>query len=441
MTGAQPRINGIPAAEFFNCDKRVESLTLADTRFMGNFTAEAYSPAAIRVSTLADEVRIANNGLGHVHAVAADAQTAVALAGHAANSAFWISDSDGKWATSTYYKDVPQSIQNRNYRNPLASRLDTMSWTPLLPLTAYSEVPTSGKFYGFRHSFAKTDPLRYRAFKQSALATAEVTDVALELLSSLRLGRRGELDMLCIGLSAAPYGYADDEARLQLHDKYIRLDRDLERILSAIDRSVGLANAVVMVTATGNFTPGKAPDASFGIPTGEFRTDRAVSLLNMYLIAVYGNGNWVLGCHNRNFFLNRELIKQHNLDLTAVRTTATDFLRKMSGVMAAYSLDDIISNPVNDDLKTLYDRTLPEFAGDITVRVMPGWIVTEIGRDAQPHSTYVRAVSATMPAFILAPGLTPQRLTGKTDARSLAPSVSRLLRIPAPNAAQCPAIL
>ena len=438
MTGAEPRINGIARGTYFDREKLVESLTLSDTRYMGNFTSESYSPAAIRVSTLADEVRILNNGMGRVCAVAADAQTSVVLGGHAANSTFWISDSDGKWAGSTYYKETPQCVQNRNYRSPLSSRLDTMSWEPLLPIAAYTEVPKGGKFYGFKHSFGKNDPNRYRAFKQSALSNREVTDVALELLSSQNLGRRGELDMLCVGLSASAYKQAtgEEDTRAELHDKYLRLDRDLERLLNAIDKSVGAGKAVIFVASDGSHTSGEAPAASFGIPSGEFRADRATSLLNMYLIAIHGNGNWVLGCYNREVFLNHKLIKERNVNLSEIRKESADFLRKMSGVMAAYTIDEIISNPVNEDLQSLYSATLAEYAGDVTVRVMPGWTVSETGRDAREQKTYVRSVSATSPVFIMAPGLSHSKVTGRTDVRRIAPTISRLLRIATPNASQ-----
>ena len=91
---------------------------------------------------------------------------------------------------------------------------------------------------------------------------------------------------------------------------------------------------------------------------------------------------------------------------------------------------------MNEDLQSLYSATLAEYAGDVTVRVMPGWTVSETGRDAREQKTYVRSMSATSPVFIMAPGLSHSKVTGRTDVRRIAPTISRLLRIATPNASQ-----
>lgn len=436
MTGAYPRVNGIPGAQFYNDDKRIPSDIFTDTRYIGNFTNETYSPMSLRVSTIADEVRIDNDGLGSVYAIAPDAQLALALGGHAANSSFWINDLTGKWATTTFYKDVPQSITARKYNKPLSSRLDTMSWTPSMPLASYSSLPGSSKFYSFHYTYPKSSKDRYRMFKQSAMVNEEITDVALDYLKSLNLGRRGELDMLNIGLTAAPYKYVSgSDGRLELQDTYVRLDRQLDRIITAIDKSVGLGKAVIFVTSTGHFDAGRPVDARFNIPTGEFHPDRATSLLNMYLMAVYGNGNWVDGYYNGNFFLNRKLIKDKNIDLALIRAKSSEFLRQMSGITAAYTFEEILNNPSSDEMKALHRLMIPSLAGDVIVEVNPGWDIVETSVRAENTVTHVSANSVNAPFFLLAPQVQSQRITTAIDAALLAPTVSRILRIRSPNAA------
>ncbi|MDE6123382.1 MAG: hypothetical protein K2F76_09070, partial [Duncaniella dubosii] len=50
---------------------------LLDQAKIGNFTDETFSPSSLRVSTISDEVRIADGGIGLVHSVAPDAQIAL----------------------------------------------------------------------------------------------------------------------------------------------------------------------------------------------------------------------------------------------------------------------------------------------------------------------------------------------------------------------------
>ena len=164
MSGAYPNINGIPQALIFDPSTKKATPVLTDAQCMGNFTNETLSPVALTVSTLADEVRVNNDGLGLVYAIAPDAQQAIILAGHAANSAFWINDVDGKWSTSTFYKDVPQCLKTRNYSQPLSNRLNTMAWEPALALERYVDIPEARRFYKFRYNYPDNDKNRYRAF-------------------------------------------------------------------------------------------------------------------------------------------------------------------------------------------------------------------------------------------------------------------------------------
>lgn len=121
-TGAAPAINGIPAGQVFNTERQAPMHILNDPTRMGNFTNETYSADALKVSTLADEVRIDSRGQGQVFSVGVTPLSAIIPAGHAANGAFWIDDKTGNWATTTYYHDVPRCISNRNYKTPLQSR-------------------------------------------------------------------------------------------------------------------------------------------------------------------------------------------------------------------------------------------------------------------------------------------------------------------------------
>ena len=436
MSGSYPSVNGIPQAMVYDPAKRTATPILNDAKYIGNFTNETYSPLALKVSTVADEVRINNDGLGLVYGIAPDAQQAILLAGHAANSAFWIDDVNGKWATTTFYKEVPQPVQTRNYSSPLANRLTSMAWEPMLPLEQYDEIPQALRFYRFRYNFPDSNKDRYRSFKQSAIVNEEVTSVAIDYINTLKLGKRGQLDMLNIGLTAAPYEYSKtDDNRFELHDTYIRLDAQLARLFDEVDKTVGMSNVVVFVTSTGYFNDGRPVDVKYNVPSGEFRPDRAISLLNMYLMAIYGNGQWVDGYYNRQFFLNRNLIKDKKLDLAEIRQKSSEFLRQMSGVSAAYTFEEILNNPVNADLIALNHVMVPAYQGDVVIEVSAGWTILET-QNGQSKVKQVRANAVPAPAFILAPQVKSQRITTAIDASFLAPTVSRLLRIRSPNAAR-----
>lgn len=441
MTGASPAVTGIGSEFKYDIDGQRLVPALLDPNTIGNFTSETYSPAGLLVSTLADEVRIAGGGVTNVYAISPDPQQAILLGGHAANSAFWISDTNGNWATTTYYKDVPAFVGGRNRLAPIASKLDTMSWTPIMKTSDYPDLPDHLKHYPFRYVFPRGNSERYSIFKNSAPVNSEVTSLANEFIKTLSLGSHDGVDMLNVTYTVAPFDYAKNpDNRLELMDSYIRLDRNLEQLFSDVDKATG-GNSVIFLVATPPPSTVRRDDEKWNIPYGEFSTRKAGSLLNMYLMAVYGTGEWVKGYHNGHFYLNTNLIKEKNLDAKAVRAEAAAFIAKMSGIKDVYTIDQIMSGDAGDNASAIKRNTNLSSAGDIYVNVIPGWeIINDYIAAPATHNQVERIAAATAPAFILAPGIDPKRIDTPVDARAIAPTVARLLRIRSPNAAALPAI-
>lgn len=157
-------------------------------------------------------------------------------------------------------------------------------------------------------------------FEQSALANTEITDVAIDMIRSMSLGKRGDVvDMLNLAYTAAPFEYAKDgDPRAELQDTYIRLDSQLGRLFDAIDRYVGLDNTLVWVWSTGYFNDGSAIDPKYKVPTGEFSTKRASSLLNSYLSARHGNGDYIVAFHDGHLYLDHKVLESKRLDAALV---------------------------------------------------------------------------------------------------------------------------
>jgi hypothetical protein len=432
-TGTSASVNGIASATAYDAEKKISYPIVLDPSKIGNYTDETYSPAALLVSTLSDEIRIDAGGTGYVYSIAPDATQSILMSGHAGNSAFWINDVTGKWATTTYYKDVPATIQTRNYRQPLSHRLDTLVWTPSMSLDRYPDLPEYKRHYAFSHRFLEKDKNRYRAYKQSAPVNAEVTSIASDYIKTLSLGQRDVMDMLNIGYTLVPYTYGKEtDNRLELMDSYIKLDRQLAQLFSAIDRTAGLNNTLIFLAGTPVPVSGKRDEEQWGIPTGEFSSRRAISLLNVYLMAKHGNGEWVSGFHDNQFYLNHKLIKEHALDVKDLRADAADFVARMSGVSSVVTIDDVCSGDA-DNSHALRRNINLNTAGDLLVNVNPGWeIVDEV--KGETKRTVSRTAATSAPVFILAPRIAPQRIGREIDASIIAPTVARLLRIRSPNA-------
>ena len=434
-TGNYPSASGIPADKVYDPATKFPLPILHDPSTLGNFTNETYSPTALRISTISDELAVDGVGLGAIYSVAPNPMQAIIMAGHGGNGAFWISDETGKWATTTYYKEVPSIMSQRNYRSPLSERLDTMVWTPSKALDTYDGVPAQKKYFPFRHTFPKKSSDRYVKYKESALVNNEITDIAIDYIKTLQLGQRGDvIDMLNIGYTVAPFKYgSDSDMRLEMQDSYLRLDGQLERLLSAIKESVGLDNTLVFLVSTGYFDEAAEDEPRYGIPTGKFSMKRAVSLLNSYLSAKHGNDQYVDGSYRNMIYLDHSTLERHSLDVADVRRDARDFLVMMSGVADVKSLTDIVGE-TTPELRRISRGLDPKTAGDLRLEFAPGWTINDDVR--LPLLTWqVREGTPATPAFIMGPGVPAMIEAGEVNASAIAPTVSSVMRIRSPNGA------
>lgn len=435
FTGNYPNASGIPAAEMYNpADSKLVPV-LEDRNSLGNFTREALSPVNLRLSTIADEVAIDGGGQTSIYAIAPDPQQAIIMAGHAGNCALWINDIDGKWSSTAYYRDFPQFITHRNQKNPLSSRLDTLSWKPALPLERYPGLPPQKRYYPFRYTFPTSDKDVYKKFKNSAPVNTEVTDVAIEAIRQLNLGKRSDgTDMLNIAYTAAPFReVGDGDFRLELEDTYIRLDAQLGRLLKTIDKEVGLDNTLIFLSSTGYYDDATIDDPKYRIPSGDVTLRRVESLLNSYLSAKYGNADYIKGIYGNQVYLDHRTLETHGLTPEDARAEARGFLVKMSGIADARTLGEILAD-LSEDGSRRRHAIDPKNAGDIFLSFLPGWNVVD-DTVYPPRTLPVRTGMVSSPFFLLSPQVTATVISAPADATAIAPTITSALHIRSPNGA------
>lgn len=440
-TGSYPSRNGVPGKMVYSNVTKKSLPVLSDDKTLGNFTNDSFSPAGIRVSTIADELAVEGDGNAVIYAISADPQQSIAMAGHAATGALWLNNTSGNWASTTYYKALPKRVSERNYTHAVASRLDTMTWRPVIPTATMPGISEEKRKKSFKYTFSRHDREVFNQFNLSPLGNQEVTDLAVAFLSEMKVGRNSDAtDMLNVGYTLAPYRYAKgSDFKPELTDAYIRLDMQLGRLFDAIDHYVGLSNTLIWVSSTGYFDDAVVEDKKYRIPTGEFSMKRATSLLNSYLSALHGNGDYIDSFVDGHLYLDHKTLEDKRLDISGIVNDARAFLVRMSGVAEAYTIYDIMSpaTPTEERLRLLID---PKSGGDVIVQFNPGWEVVD-DMHYPVNSKPVRETPALTPAFIMGAGVKPEIIETPVDAVALAPTVSGVLRIRSPNASKSKPLL
>ena len=406
-TGTTPYYNGIVGNRWMDRSTLRMVKSVDDPAYMGIYTSESTSPQHLLVSTLSDELMVATHGAAEVYSIAPTREMAVFSAGHAAKCALWLNDETGKWCGSTYYGAFPEWVTTYNDREGLDFRIGSLTW-------------------GERAA-------KYRKFKTSPYVNDEVNRLVRACLLHSQVGKDNIPDLLTLSYYAGNYDHKPNtEYAMEIQDVYVRLDHAIGELLELIDQKVGLSNTLFFITSTGYADSDPKDPEQYRIPSGEFHIERCAALLNMYLMAIYGPGQYVETYYDRQIYLNHKLIEDRKLNLTEILNVSSDFIVQMSGVRTAYSSQRLLLGAWTPRIDKIRNTFNPNCSGDIYVEVMPGWSVV----DEASHSTHVvRDTYASVPLVFIGNNIKPEILYAPVKMATIAPTVAHFMRIRAPNAA------
>lgn len=430
-TGTVPYDNGIVGQRWMDRKTLRPAYCVDDPACQGWLTSEKYSPVSLNVSTITDELKVATGGRALVYSVAPDADAAILSAGHAADGAFWIDDASGQWSSTSYYGNYPDWALRYDVSTRLGNRISELEWTPVSSTVgnfSFFMSPQDGK--NFKHKF--TGDRKFRAFKASACVNDEVNRFVKHCLEHTELGADRVTDYLAITYYAGTFDHQPvADCPVELQDTYVRLDLKLAELITALEKKVGVGNFLLVVTSTGYADDEVADLSAYRIPSGTFNITRASALLNMYLMAVYGQGKYVETEFGSQLFLNQKLIEDKQLNLSDVLTRSQAFLMQMAGVKDVYTSLRLALAAGMPGVSLLRNSFNQMRSGDIYIQVSPGWKVVN---DETHEETLERASYIGFPLFFFGCNVRPETVKIPVTVDCIAPTVARFMRIRAPNA-------
>ncbi|MFA6813556.1 MAG: alkaline phosphatase family protein, partial [Bacteroidaceae bacterium] len=381
-------------------------------------------------STITDELKIASQKRALVYSISPFRDTAILSAGHAANGAFWINKNTGKWCGTTYYGDFPEWINQYNESKSVDYRIKDIVWEPVYPRFMYSFLP-DWRDLNFKYKFADNHENKYRRLITSPYVNDEVNALTETLLNKTDIGTDNITDLLCLTYYAGNYNHKSiQECATEIQDTYVRLDRSLANLLKIIKGKIDLKDVLFCITSTGYSDTESADHGSYNIPGGEFHMNRCAALLNMYLMATYGEGKYIETYYNQQIFLNHKLLENKNLNLEEVEKKTAEFLVQFSGVNEVYTSNQLLLGawtPEIEKRRNSYNRKL---SGDIMVDVLPGWTIVD---EKNSNTKNVRLEFTPSPFIFFGYDIKPAIIQTPVTIDHIAPTLSRLIRIRAPN--------
>ena len=260
-TGRHPSSTGITANNFYSAElkRRIVSVFDPEERAVGG-PGSSSSPRFLLGPTLGDVLKRKYPD-ARVVSLALKDRSAILLAGHEADAAYWFSTRCGCWVTSSYYLQQPPAwLQSFNDTRP-ADRFAEQSWTKLLEDTELYllharedafPAENHGEHYTFPRNWSAGPPDEqfYAQLMDSGLSDEVVLEGVFAALDGHELGRDSTTDLLAVSFAGLDrVGHAFGPLSQEALDTALRLDRVLGKLFETIEEKVGLDHVVIALTA------------------------------------------------------------------------------------------------------------------------------------------------------------------------------------------------
>jgi predicted AlkP superfamily pyrophosphatase or phosphodiesterase len=342
-------------------------------------------------------------------------------------------------------QQLPDWVNKFNSQR-LPSTYLAKSWETILPIEQYTASTADDMSFElafdnelkpvFPHHLPKINEGKktYELLVRTPFGNSFTTDFAIEALKNEKLGIGEFTDFLTLSFSSTDYvGHQFGPNSVEVEDTYLRLDKEMERLLAFIDETYKKENVLVFLSADHGAAHNPTYLKSLGVPSGLLNLSCIDSLKN-HLNKVYGKEQWVSYYENQQVYLNHTLIQQKGIHLLEVQLKAAQYLRKFEGISQVIEADALSSfkgNPVIEKIQLGYYQ---KRSGDVLILLEPGWMdepfVSKGGTSHGSPYNYDTHVPLLWYGWKIAPGKSNEEVS-VTD---IAPTLASLLRINEPNA-------
>jgi len=339
LTGSTPATSGIIGNDWYDraLGKTITSVEDAQTKLIGTTKdKEGSSPHNLIVSTLGDEIKIADSNTTKVIGISMKDRAAILPSGRMADAAYWIDNQSGNVVSSTWYQsNLPDWVSRFNSEKP-ALRYLGKSWYPV------------GKDAAFAKPFltlsSTPDKSYFSEWEKTPYANEMLENLAEQVMQNEQLGHHPGTDVLTISFSANDHlGHAVGPDAPEVEDMSVATDRVLGKLLDAAVKQVGgLDNLLVVVTADHGVAPIPEVNTARKMPGGRIDKKEYLGAIQEALAKKFGEGKWLLGTQESGFYFNYDLIAQKKLKESAVEDEAAAAAIKLPYVERTYTRTQLL---------------------------------------------------------------------------------------------------
>ncbi|HEY2628574.1 MAG TPA: alkaline phosphatase family protein [Usitatibacter sp.] len=448
LTGAYPHRTGIISNEWIDPVTGEAQYCAGDpaATYIGGKSSklDGTSPKNLGVESLGDVLR-ARDPRSRVIGISAKDRGAILPAGKD-GIAYMYQSGNGEMVSTTYYMQKhPGWVDEFNASKP-ADKYFGAEWKPMLDDSAYARsLPDERKWYAKGGKLPKTvgagqekpGPSFYSEILPTPFSDDLLFAFARAAIAGEKLGKGAAPDILVISLSAHDFiNHAwGAESRLS-QDHLLQLDRMIGEFFNDLDQAIGRENYVAMLTADHGFMPAPEYSLSLGRDAGRVNAAQISARVNKELAKTFGEGPWIGPWSAQGVILNRVLIRAKGVDAAALTAQARKLIAAEPGIAVAYTHAELESGSRKGAL--LFDAMEKSFdkdrSADIVVALKPYWMFG--GTVGTTHGSPYDYDTNVPLLFYGPPWILPGRIDTRVEMADVAPTLAKILRIPAPSASE-----
>lgn len=427
LTGSVPATSGIIGNEWYDrkSGKTITSVEDAETKLLGvDAQTIGSSPHNLIVSTLGDELKIADRGASKVIGISMKDRASILPSGRMANAAYWLDNATGSVVTSTWYMNqLPEWVKQFNAEKPALKSLGA-KWFALGQPTTGSPLMTlpseAGKPY-------------FSQWEETPFANDMLEDFAERVMRNEQLGQHAQTDILTVSFSANDHlGHAVGPDAPEVEDMSVRTDITIGHLIdAAVKQAGGRENVVVILTADHGVAPVPEVNQKRNMPGGRLDKDQYINTVKAALQAKFGEGKWVIATQESGFYLNDELIEQKKLKHSAVEDEVAATVMKLPYVARAYTRTQLLRPQVSGSQIDEYMQRAfyPQRGPDVLVALKPYYLFGKSGTSHGSPYDY----DSHVPLVFWGGGIKAGVYTQTVGVSDIAPTLAAILHIQAPS--------
>ena len=447
-TGTTPANHGIISNNWYDKYLKKSIYCVDDSTYttIGNLSHEGKkSPRRLLTTTIADQLKLAQNMKGKSIGIAIKDRSSILPTGHTADAAYWFYGNDkGNWISSSFYmNELPQWVLDFNNTNTADRYLNT-SWNTLYDIETYTNSIVDdnifeGKFTGetttsFPHNVPKLRAQNgnFNLLKTIPAGNSFTADFTKAAIIGENLGKSEYTDFMAVSFSSTDYvGHKFGPASKEIEDTYLRLDKDLGDLLSFLDKQVGHDNYTVFLTADHAAVHVPAYLQSLKIPAHYLN----MGLFREALLAVtqkyFKSTELIENVSNYQIFLNKDKIEALGFSKNEVAEKLVEEVVNFDGIYKAVTAKALQNGYFSEGLmNSLQNGYNQKFSGDVLMIPYPATLTG--GRTGTSHGSGY-SYDTHVPIIFYGNGIKQGVSTKRYDIIDVAPTISNLLKIEAPN--------